>query len=152
VRSRTIPDGHGLPEGRYGTRGGSGRGRRATRIALGIAGALVGLAVAYGGYRVLGDAPIEAQRTGFSDVDPTSMRIMFEVRRDDPARPAVCIVRVLVVDGTEGGRREVFIPPGERSTPMTAVIRSAAQPVTAEVFGCSYQVPPYLSNDLRPTG
>jgi hypothetical protein len=35
---------------------------------------------------------------------------------------------------------------------MTTVITSSGEPVTADVFGCSYQVPAYLSKHMPPTG
>ncbi len=80
------------------------------------------------------------------------MRFTFEVTRDTPDRPAVCIVRTRIRDGEEGGRREVLIPPGPAAVNVTTTIRSSDEPVTADVFGCSYQVPAYLSKDLPPSG
>ena len=35
---------------------------------------------------------------------------------------------------------------------VTTVITSSGEPVTADVFGCSYQVPAYLSTHMPPTG
>jgi uncharacterized protein DUF4307 len=140
-----------LPAGRYGSRGRMAAPRRRLYWLLGACGLVAGIAVAVVGYRNLGSTPIDAQGTSYAVVDPTSMRISFDVTRDEPERPAVCIVRVLTFDGSEGGRREVLVPPGGNSTSVTAVIRSSAKPVTADVFGCSYQVPTYLSKALRPT-
>ena len=151
VDRRTTVAGRALPEGRYGSHGSSARGRRRYPILIGLV-LLVGVGIAFVGYRTIGSAPIEAQRTGFEAVDGTSMRISFEVTRDDPQRRAVCVVRVRVLDGSEGGRREVIVAPGENPTAVTAVVRSSAEPVTADVFGCTYQVPAYMSRDLRPTG
>ena len=102
-------------------------------------------------YTNLGTAPIETERTGFHMVDGNAMRLDFTVTRDDPGRPAVCIVRVRAVDGAETGRKEVLVPPGGSTTGVSTVIRSSREPVTADVFGCSYQVPVYLSTSLRPT-
>ncbi|RZS40771.1 uncharacterized protein DUF4307 [Herbihabitans rhizosphaerae] len=139
-----------VPEGRYGSRD-RPRSRRWKLVAW-VSGALVvGGVVTFLGYTNLGTAPIETQRTGFSSVDPTTMRLNFDVVRDEPGKAAVCIVRVRSVDGAETGRKEVLIPPGGRSTSVSTVIKGTREPVTADVFGCSYQVPGYLSTDHRPT-
>lgn len=108
--------------------------------------------VAYLGYTNLAGAPIEAQRVGFESLPGNAMRLTFDVVRDAPDRPVVCIVRVRALDGAETGRKEVLIAPGSSSTLVTTVVRGSAEPVTADVFGCSYQVPEYLSTAMRPTG
>lgn len=133
-----------LPEGRYGrTRGGSGPSRRSlwvfTAVAIVAAGAL-----AFVAYQNLGSAPIEAERRLFSEVPGDAMEMTLDVTRDDDSRPGVCIVRVRDLGGAESGRREVLVPPGTGS--VTTVIQSRGKPVTADVFGCSYDVPDYLSS------
>lgn len=138
---------------RYGT-----RQRRPSRRAYWIIGACalaVGAAVAYLGYVNLGSSPIDTQVSAFENVHGTTryaMRVTFDVTRDTPERPAVCIVRVRALDGNEGGRKEVLIPPGGTARRVSTVVESTEKPVTADVFGCSYQVPSYLSTDLRPSG
>ncbi|SFB59836.1 protein of unknown function [Amycolatopsis marina] len=131
-----------VPEGRYG------RARRPAKRwqvwVLALVAVLAGSAAAYVAYLNLGAAPIEAQRIGFDELPDNAMEITLDVRRDDPQRPGMCIVRVRALDGTESGRREVFIPPGE--TVVTAAIQSVGRPVTADVFGCTYDVPSYLSS------
>jgi hypothetical protein len=101
--------------------------------------------VAYIGYRNLGTAPIDAQQVGFSPEANNSMKLTIDVTRDDPSRPGVCIVYVQDVTGAETGRKEILVPPGGDSTRVSTVIRSVGKPVTANVFGCSYDVPRYLS-------
>jgi hypothetical protein len=137
-------------EDRYGT-----RPRRTSRRAywlLGAAALVLSGFIAWLGYVNLGSAPIETQSASFDNLPDNAMRFTFEITRDTPERPVVCIVRVRVLDGGEGGRKEVLVPPGAESTRVTTVIRSTAEPVTADVFGCSYQVPAYLSTGLRPSG
>ena len=108
--------------------------------------------IAWIGYANLGTAPIETQQVGFENLAGTTDALTFEITRDTPDRPAVCIVRTRVRNGEEGGRREVLIPPGPATTRVTTTIKSGAEPVTADVFGCSYQVPAYLSTHLPPSG
>lgn len=131
-----------VPEGRYG------RARRPSRRwrvwALALVALLIGSAALYVGYRNLGSAPIEAQRLGFTELPGNSMEITIGVTRDDPDRAGVCIVTVRAISGLETGRREVLVPPEE--TEISAVIRSSERPVTADVFGCSYDVPSYMSS------
>jgi hypothetical protein len=137
-------------EQRYGTR--PRPTSRRTYVLLATLAILFGGVVAWLGYVNLGTAPIETQQTRFENLPDNAMRFTFEVTRDDPSRAVVCIVRVRVLDGGEGGRKEVLVPPGAGSTQVTTVIRSTREPVTANVFGCSYQVPAYLSTTLRPSG
>jgi hypothetical protein len=108
--------------------------------------------VAWIGYVNFGTAPIETQTTSFANLPENQMKMTFDVTRDTPERPAVCIVRVRVLDGSEGGRKEVYIPPAQGAITMTTIITSSGDPVTADVFGCSYQVPTYLSKRMPPTG
>jgi hypothetical protein len=142
--------GQALPKGRYGSRG-RPTARRTVWI-VGAAAVIFGGVVAYLAYTNLGGAPIETERTGYESLPGNAMRLNFTVTRDHPERPAVCIVRVRGRDGAEGGRKEVFIPPGGMPASATTIIRSTVEPIVADVFGCSYQVPPYLSTPTRPSG
>lgn len=131
------------------------RVRRTPRRVYWIAGAcaiLLGGLVAWIGYVNLGSAPIETEQVAFENLPHNEMRFSFTVSRDAPDRPVVCVVRTRVRSGEEGGRREVLVPPGPATTQVTTIIKSGAEPVTADVFGCSYQVPPYLSTALPPSG
>ncbi len=136
-----------LPEGRYGTRV-VGRHRRWTVPAGLLLAALVGLAVAVIGYRNLGSAPIRGETQGFTLLDGNpeihAVQLQLTVIRDDPSRPAVCIVRARSLDGEETGRKEVYVPPAAGPIDLTTVVRTSRPPVTADVYGCSLQVPPYL--------
>jgi hypothetical protein len=142
--------GRALPEGRYG------KPRRPlpawARWSLPVVAVGIGLLVAVVGYRNLGSQPVEARQTAFRVLDPGSVEITFEVVRQTPDQAVVCIVRARSDDGDEAGRREVYVAPGRGTERETTVLRTSKPPVTGEVFGCSYQVPPYLSTTLRPSG
>lgn len=97
----------------------------------------------YFGYRNFVATPIEAQRIGFEERPGNAMEITIDVLRDDPDRAGVCIVRVRDISGGESGRKELYIAPGVER--LSTVVRSIGEPVTADVFGCSYEIPPYLS-------
>lgn len=148
----SLPEGNpeGLPEGRYGRRRRAlPRAARAALLALVVA---AGVVVALLGYRNLGSAPIQGAQNGFEVIDDGSVRITFEVVRDEPQRPAVCILRARSIDGDETGRKEVYVPPGEDTVLADSVLRTSRRAVTGEVFGCSYDVPVYLAPDQARQG
>lgn len=106
---------------------------------------LVGAVVAWVGFKNLGTKPVEAKQTAFEILDGRSVEVTFEVVRETPEQPVVCVVRARSDDGDEAGRREVLVPPGPSTAYATTVVRTSKEPTTGEVFGCSYQVPAYLS-------
>ncbi|GGP60130.1 DUF4307 domain-containing protein [Saccharothrix coeruleofusca] len=135
--------GRALPEGRYGKT--SRPMPKWARWSLPVIAVLLGAVVAWVGYRNLGAKPVEAKQTAFQVLDAGSVEITLEVVRDTPDRAVVCVVRARSDDGDEAGRREVLVPPGPGTTFARTVLKTSKPPVTGEVFGCSYQVPAYLS-------
>jgi hypothetical protein len=113
-----------------------------------VLGALIGLAVAVIGYRNLAQTPVQGQALGFElrtgDPQHPAVVLRLQVIRQDPTRPAICIVRARSLDGEETGRREVYVPPAAGPVELTTVIHTSRPPVTADVYGCSLQVPAYL--------
>ncbi|MCS7479870.1 DUF4307 domain-containing protein [Umezawaea endophytica] len=138
VAQRTLPD------GRYGKQAGKPLPKW-LRWSLPVVGVLVGAVVALVAYQNLGNQPIEAKQSAFEVLDDSSVEVTFEVVRDEPDQPVVCVIRARSDDGDEAGRREVLVPPGRSTSSATTVLRTSKPPVTGEVFGCSYQVPAYLS-------
>ncbi|MEV4145370.1 DUF4307 domain-containing protein [Amycolatopsis sp. NPDC049691] len=133
-----------LPEGRYGTSRAKAPRRCRRWLFLAIA-LLVSGVIAWVAYVNLGSAPIDAERVAFSAKPGNAMEITINVTRDDTSRPGVCIVRVRDKTGAESGRKELLIPAGAKYSRMSTTIKSIGQPVTADVYGCSYDVPQYLS-------
>jgi Domain of unknown function (DUF4307) len=132
-----------LPEGRYGRR--AGRGRPGWALPAGLVFVvLLGLAVAVIGYRNLGTPPIQGQAVSFTLLPGNAVQLRLSVVRDDPSRAAVCIVRARSRDGEETGRREVYVPPAAGPIVLSTVVQTSRPPVTADVYGCSLQVPAYL--------
>jgi len=106
---------------------------------------LAGLAIAVIGYRNLGTTPIRTETLGFTLLTGNAVQLRLTVIRDDPSRPAVCIVRARSRDGEETGRKELYVPPAAGPNALTTVVRTSRPPVTAEVYGFSFQVPDYLN-------
>jgi hypothetical protein len=133
---------------------------------------LTGLAVAVLGYHNLGPSPIETQTLGFTLIpdrtpgsaphdggtptdgehhtDSYAVALRFQVIREDPGHAAVCVVRARSLDGDETGRREVYVPAAPGAVELTTMIHTSRPPVTAEVYGCSLEVPPYLAPRPAP--
>ncbi|GAA2812318.1 DUF4307 domain-containing protein [Saccharopolyspora taberi] len=143
--------GQRLPEGRYGSRART-RSRPAVRWLLAGVTVVALLVVSLIGYQNLGSSPIEGKQTAFTILDDGSVRITLEVRRDDPHRPAACVVRARAKSGEEVGRKEVLVQPADDTVRQDTVLRTSARPTIGEVYGCTYKVPEYLSTHLRPTG
>ncbi|MDQ4092338.1 MAG: DUF4307 domain-containing protein [Actinomycetota bacterium] len=141
-----------LPEGRYGPRTLRRRRRWTAPVGL-LLVILAGLAVAVIGYRNLGSTPVQGEALVFvlldgnvdTHPDTYGVQLSLNVIRDDPSRPAVCIVRARSRDGEETGRKEVYVPPAAGPIVLTTVVRTSRPPVTADVYGCSLTVPPYLA-------
>ncbi|MGW3967255.1 DUF4307 domain-containing protein [Amycolatopsis sp. NPDC005003] len=127
---------------------GSGRAKTSRRwrrwLFLAIALLVSGL-IAWVAYVNLGAAPIDAERIAFSAKPGNAMEITINVTRDDNNRPGVCVVRARDKTGAESGRKELLIPAGVKYSRMSTTIKSIGEPVTADVFGCSYDIPRYLS-------
>lgn len=133
-----------LPEGRYGPRAVGSRRRWAVPVGLLLA-VLAGLAIAVIGYRNLGTTPIRTETLGFTLLAGNAVQLRLTVIRDNPAQPAVCIVRARSRDGEETGRKELYVPPAAGPIALSTVVHTSRPPVTAEVYGCSFQVPAYLN-------
>lgn len=71
-----------------------------------------------------------------------------DVTREDPSLDAYCIIYALNYDVAEVGRRDVFIPAGGPSTVRLDVpIQTREQAVAGDVYGCSTEMPEFLSDE-----
>ncbi|ASO18421.1 hypothetical protein FHR81_002827 [Actinoalloteichus hoggarensis] len=139
------------PVGRYGAPA-RRPSRRVLIVSLGVAVG-IGLVASIVAYRNFGAQPIRGEHTAFEITSDDSIELSFQVHRDDPERPAVCVVESRAENGDEVGRREVYVPPAEGSANHTTTLRTSQRPVIGEVFGCSYEVPEYLIDSaLTPPG
>lgn len=112
---------------------------------LGVVVVLVGLGVAYVGYKEFGPKELEGNVISYEIVDDSSMTLRFTVTRKDPTRPVDCIVRARAKGGNEIGRREVYIAPSDSGTvDVNTTIRTSQPPAVGDVYGCSFDIPEYL--------
>lgn len=118
---------------------------RLTRYAVVLIVLLAGVLVAFIGYQNLGSDPISSEVKSFGTSDPNHMRLTFTVTRDQPEKAVDCVVTANLQDATELGRREVLIPAGSSSRTVTTSITTGSKAASAKVYGCSYDVPAYLT-------
>ena len=133
------------PAARYGRQPLSRRTRR--RVAAGLTLLIVaaGVGVALLGFQRLGNGDVKGELRGYQLVDDSTVEVTIAVTRDDPSRPAVCIVRGRSLDGSETGRREILVPPSDQQTvQVTAVVKTSRPPGVGDVYGCGLDVPEYL--------
>jgi hypothetical protein len=139
------------PAGRYGSPKPPGR-RRWVYWSLLAAFMVAGLVVAYVGYRNLGQTPIDPEVASYQVQSDQSVGLTFTVDRDHPNQAADCIVYALAADGSEVGRREVYVPPSGTTIQLSTRLRTDKRATTVEFYGCSYQVPSYLTKSMPPSG
>lgn len=133
------------PTARYGRQRLSRRARRRVAVALTLLIVAAGLGIAFVGYQKLGSSEVEGELSGYRLIDDSTVEVTFGVTRDDPSRPAVCIVRARALDGGEVGRRELLVPPSDRATvQVTIIVKTNRPPVVGDVYGCGADVPEYL--------
>nr|WP_235831543.1 DUF4307 domain-containing protein [Gordonia zhaorongruii] len=119
--------------------------RRRWFIGLSVLVVVIGLGLAFVGFRQFGDPDVSGEATAFEIESSNSVFVQYTVNRADPGQAVTCVVRARAQDGSEVGRREILIPAGDQVQvgARTQVLTSRAA-VIGEVFGCGATVPPYL--------
>lgn len=136
------------PSDRYGSTREPGRRPKWLLWALFAFVAIAGVGVAVAAYNKFAVHEIDSTAISFDLVDESTLSIRFTVTRDDPSDAAVCIVRARSKDGSETGRREVLVPPAQDGTiELTAPIRTSRPPAMGDIYGCSLDVPEYLTGN-----
>jgi hypothetical protein len=130
---------------RYGRQRMPRRTRRLVVAVLAVLVVVAGLVIAYVGSQRLGTQDVDGELGAYRLIDDRTVEVTVSVTREDPSRPAVCIVRARSKDGSETGRREILVPPSQQTTvQVTTVVESSGPPVIGDVYGCGGDVPPYL--------
>lgn len=133
------------PAARYGRQRVSRRTRRLVAAVLAGGVVVAGVILAIVASQRLGTQEVEGELGAYRIIDDRTVEVTVSVTREDPSRPAVCIVRARSKDGSETGRREILVPPSEQSTvQVTTVVEASKPPVIGDVYGCGLDVPPYL--------
>lgn len=133
------------PSARYGRQRLSRPARRWVVVVLTVVVLGIGVAVALVGYHRLGRADVSGTLANYRLVDDQTVEVTISVTREDPSRPAVCIVRGKSKDGSETGRREVLVPPSsDKTVQVTTEVKTSRPPVMGDVYGCGLDVPSYL--------
>ncbi|HYO00406.1 MAG TPA: DUF4307 domain-containing protein [Mycobacterium sp.] len=133
------------PASRYGRQRLTRRSRRRLVVILSLVIVAAGVALALVAYQRLGTSEVKGELGGYQLVDAETVQVTISVTREDPSRPAVCIVRAKSIDGAETGRREILVPPSAQATvQVTTMVKSTRRPVVGDVYGCGTDVPSYL--------
>ena len=133
------------PAARYGRQRLSRGSRRRLVVVLFVVIVAAGIAIALVAFQRLGAGEVKGDLGAYELLDGETVEVTISVTRDDPSRPAVCIVRARAIDGSETGRREVLVPPSSQTTvQVTTVVKSTRTPVVGDVYGCGTDVPAYL--------
>ena len=133
------------PNDRYGSAPRTRQSKHWVKWALTGLVILAGLGIAYIGYTKFAVKDVEGKQVAFEIVDSRTMNIQITVTRQDPSQPAVCIVRTRSKDGSETGRREVYIAPSTSQTvEITAPVHTSQPPAMGDLYGCGLNVPEYL--------
>ncbi|ORM37701.1 MULTISPECIES: DUF4307 domain-containing protein [Williamsia] len=133
-----------LPQGRYPTER-SPRSRRRWFVVLTTLVVAAGVLLAWLGYQRFSDPDISGEASGYLIIDSSTVEVKFTVNRKDPSKPATCVLRARSKDGSETGRREVYIPASSQTQlSLSSLVRTSAAPAVGEVYGCSESVPDYL--------
>ena len=97
------------------------------------------------------DTPVTATRISHQRLTDNTLRLTYDVQRKDVNVPSYCIILAWDYDKNEIGRREVLNPVGgEEFTRIVADIPTRGVPVVGETYGCSVNVPSYLTDAALP--
>lgn len=92
------------------------------------------------------DRSVTVEMISHERIDDQTMRLWVDVTRDNVDDPSYCIVTSLNYGMAEVGRRELLIEPGGDQIQRFEVdIPSRDLPVSGGVYGCSTEIPSYLS-------
>lgn len=116
-------------------------------VPLLILALVAGLALAVAMYvRTHNEHSITGSTTDVRTLEDNVFELTVDIDRDDTDADSYCIVTALNYDVAEVGRREIFIPAGGNTTQRMVVHLATTEPaVSGDVYGCSYDVPDYLT-------
>lgn len=91
---------------------------------------------------------VTAEKVEYTRLQDNTLRLTFDSIRDNPELDSYCILLSWDYNHAELGRREVLIPAGgDKKTRHTVDIPSRGVPVLGEIYGCSTNIPSYLTEE-----
>lgn len=106
---------------------------------------VLGVVIAWFGYKQFADPDVSGEATAHEIISSDTVNVQYTVNRADPSNAVACVVRARAQDGSEVGRREVIVPPGDQTqVGANTEVHTSEPAVIGEVFGCTTDVPPYL--------
>lgn len=121
-------------------------------LIIGLAIAIIaGLTYTFVQYSRVTEPDVSASAAGWDRAEGEREDDVFiftlDVTRSDPSQEAYCIIFAMAYDYGEVGRRDVVIPPSEELTVRVDVpIHTRDVAVAGDVYGCSTDIPPMLSD------
>jgi hypothetical protein len=121
------------------------RSRRRVLIVVAVLAALALIGIIVAAYQRFEGADVEGKMVAYEVLDDQTVSVTITVTRKNPSTPVVCIVRARSKDGSETGRREVLVGPGDaRTVQVTTTVKSYMRPLVGDIYGCGTEVPGYL--------
>ncbi|MGV9710626.1 DUF4307 domain-containing protein [Gordonia sp. NPDC003424] len=124
----------------------SSASRRRWFLGLSVLVVVAGVGLAWLAYNRFATPDVSGEATAYEILNPSTVSVQLTVTRKDPSRPVACVVRGRSKDGDETGRREILIPGGSQTQiGVRTEVTTSKPPVIGEVFGCTTDVPTYLT-------
>ncbi|KAB1504034.1 DUF4307 domain-containing protein [Corynebacterium sp. 320] len=137
------------PKARYGKRSG---GTFTGKILAVVFAAMMLAAVVYivAMLRNQSTVDVTAVETGGSVVSDHEIKASIDITRDDPSKPAYCIIYALDYEKNDVGRREIALPAGgDKTVRVETTMPTRERAHAAKVYGCSSDLPPYLTPETQ---
>lgn len=142
-----TPAGGTPPASRYGRAPMPAQTRRRVVQVLAGAAVLAGLGFAVVAYQRFERNAVEGKMAAYEVLDDRTVAVTISVTRKDPSTPVVCIIRARARDGSETGRREILVGPGDaRTVQVTANVTASGRPYVGDIYGCGTDIPEYLTS------
>lgn len=116
-------------------------------MALFFLALVAGLALSIAMYlRTSNEHSVTGSTTDVRVLEDNLFELTVDIERADTDADSYCIVTALNYDVAEVGRREILIPAGGNTTQRMVIHIATTEPaVSGDVYGCSYDVPGYLT-------
>lgn len=115
-------------------------------VVLGVLAVAVAVAVVAYLYEQFTAEKLSAEVVASEVVDDQTMALTADVTSNRPDEDGYCIVRAKEYSGAEVGRAEIYVPAGQETTRVKVTFPTTGRAYAGDVYGCSFDVPPYLEH------